>query len=129
MSVNEKLISMIREAGFFFYATTEDGKPRVRPLGYIDNINGKMVIAISTVKAMSKQTLANPEFEICASTSEQWVRFSGKALPLDDAEIIEKMLECPILKGRFTPETVGAFELDLDKAEYFSMAGAYEKLI
>lgn len=125
INVNEEILKVIREAGFFFYATTEDGNPRVRPLGYIDEIGGKLVIAISTTKAMAKQTLAKPDFEICASTPEHWIRVKGTAKVVTDTAVAEKVLECPVFKGRMTIENIGAFELAIDSAEYFTLAGEY----
>lgn len=129
INVNEEILKVIREAGFFFYATTEDGNPRVRPLGYIDEIAGRLVIALSTTKAMAKQTLAKPDFEICASTPEHWIRVKGTASPVKDAETVDKVLECPVFAGRLTAETVGAFELKIDSAEYFTLAGEYSCLM
>lgn len=124
-NVNEKIMKVIREAGFFFYATTENGDPRVRPLGYIDEIGGKLIIAISTTKEMAKQTLKKPDFEICASTPEHWIRVRGTAVPVTDTAVVGKVLECPVFKGRMTIENVGAFELNISKAEYFTLAGEY----
>lgn len=57
MNINEKIIKIIREAGYFFYATTEKGKPRVRPLGYIEEIEGRLVIALSTTKAIDRKSV------------------------------------------------------------------------
>ncbi len=127
MNINEKIIKIIREAGYFFYATTEKGKPRVRPLGYIEEIEGRLVIALSTTKAMAKQTLENPDFEICASTAEHWIRVKGTAWPVRDAATIDRVLECPVFKGRLTAETVGAFEIKVESAEYFTLAGEYSR--
>lgn len=124
INVNEEILRFIHEAGFFFYATTENGFPKVRPLGYIEEIKGKLIVALSTTKAMAKQTLANPYYEACASTQGRWIRFSGKAVPVTDPEVIAKVLECPIL-SKCTPETVGAFELGISNAEYFTLHGDY----
>ncbi len=127
-NLNKKILDFIKETGMFFYATTEEGMPRVRPLGYIEEIKDELIIAISNTKDMAKQTLAKPDFEICASTPEKWLRIKGRAYPVSDKEILSKVLECPIFKGRLTEETVGAFYLELEKVEYFTLFGEYSCL-
>lgn len=49
----------------------------------------------------------------------------GIAKLVTDTAVAEKVLECPIFKGRMTIENIGAFELDIDHAEYFTLAGEY----
>lgn len=124
--MNEKILAFIRECGFFFYATTEGDQPHVRPLGYIDEIDGKLVISISTVKPMAKQTLANPKFEICASTHGKWMRICGKALPITDMAVLNKMYEHPVLhKNAPSAEAVGGFTLEIEHAACWSLAGEH----
>ena len=123
--LNKKILDFLSEAGFFFFATTEDGTPRVRPLLYIEEIKDELIIAISTTKAMAKQIEAKPDFEICASTQERWLRIKGKAQLVTDKEIIAKAMEHPIVKATYTEETIGAHYLVLDSVEYFTLTGEY----
>ncbi|GAA0274543.1 pyridoxamine 5'-phosphate oxidase family protein [Muricomes sp. OA1] len=125
--LNQKILKFISEAGFFFFATTEDGMPRVRPLAYIEEIKDELIIAISTTKAMAKQIDAKPDFEICASTPETWLRIKGTAQSVTDKDVIAKAMECPVVKATYTEETVGARYLVLDSVEYFSLTGEYSR--
>ena len=101
--------------------------PRVRPLAYIEEIKDELIIAISTTKAMAKQIDAKPDFEICASTPETWLRIKGTAQSVTDKDVIAKAMECPVVKATYTEETVGARYLVLDSVEYFSLTGEYSR--
>ena len=62
----EKLLAFLKDAGTFFYASCDGDKPRVRPFGFFMELNGKFYVGMGQQKESYKQTIANPNVELCA---------------------------------------------------------------
>ena len=80
----EKLLAFLKDAGTFFYASCDGDKPRVRPFGFFMELNGKFYVGMGQQKESYKQTIANPNVELCAMNKKmQWIRVRGVAVPDD----------------------------------------------
>ncbi|MDR1952578.1 MAG: pyridoxamine 5'-phosphate oxidase family protein [Elusimicrobiota bacterium] len=101
--MNKKIVEFIKDCGVFYLATTDGDKAKVRPFGFIDEIDGKLYFCTSVKKDVYKQLEKNPNFEIAASSKDcqEWIRVKGKAV-LDSQNIAvkAKIIESsPVIKS------------------------------
>ena len=127
----ERILSFLKDAGYFFYTTCDGDKPRVRPFGVNMEINGKLYVCMGKQKESYKQTLANPNIELCAVNSERkWIRVRGIAVPDDTEETYKTVFErAPMLSRLYNEETgnvLGIFWIKDGYAEIASMSGEFE---
>ena len=88
----EEIFDFIRDCGMFFLATVDGDWPKVRPLGAIDLIDGKLYIFTGKNKETFRQLERNPKAELCACKGDSFVRVCGE-LKLDErAEVVEHMI-------------------------------------
>lgn len=52
--------------GVFYFATVEDGEPRVRPFGFTMVFEDKLYFGAGTHKAAYAQLMKDPHLEVCA---------------------------------------------------------------
>ncbi len=128
----EKMLEFLKDAGVFYYASVDGDKPRVRPFGFFMELNGKFYVAMGKQKESYKQSLANPNIEICAMNKKmQWIRIRGVAVPDDTEETYAKAFEhSPNLKMLYNEQTgnvLGIFWLKDGYAEIADMQGNFEK--
>ena len=83
----------LKEAGVYYLATVDNGKPKVRPFGTIEIFEDKLYIQTGKKKAVYKQILNNPNVEICAFIDGKWIRVSGELVPDDRIEAKKDMLD------------------------------------
>jgi uncharacterized pyridoxamine 5'-phosphate oxidase family protein len=108
----EEIIKFLQDCKVFFLATAEGDQPRVRPMGFVMNYNGKLSFGTNNKKDMFKQMKANPKIEICASSQDgKWLRICGSVAFNPDRAAKEKALEIvPILKNMYSADD-GIFEI------------------
>ncbi len=128
----ERVLSFLKDAGVFFYATVDGDKPRLRPFGLFLELNGKFYFGMGQQKESYKQTIANPNVEICALNKQnQWIRIRGIAVEDKTPETCEKVFAAsPFLKNLYNEQTgnkLGIFWLKDGYAEIADMAGNFEK--
>ena len=128
----EKLLEFLKDAGTFFYASVDGDKPRVRPFGFFMELNGKFYVGMGQQKESYKQTIANPNVEICALNKQnQWIRIRGIAVPDETSETYETVFAAsPFLKTLYNEQTgnvLGIFWLKDGYAEIADMQGNFEK--
>lgn len=100
----EELLAKI--GGVFYFATTENGQPRVRPFGFAMVFEGKLYLGCGTHKAAYPQMLENPYVELCAFNKGTFVRVRGKAVMDDRPEVQAAMYEAgPFLKDTYNEQT------------------------
>ncbi len=127
----EKLLDFLKDAGVFFYASCDGDKPRVRPFGFFMELDGKFYFGMGKQKESYKQTIANPNVEICAlNKKNQWIRIRGIAVPDDSAETMEKVFaHSPMLTHLYNEKTgnvLGNFWMKEGYAEIADMGGNFE---
>lgn len=92
--------------GVFYFATVENGEPRVRPFGFAMVFEDKLYLGCGTHKAAYEQMLKDPHVELCAFNKGAFVRIRGKAVMDDRPEVQAAMYEAgPFLKDTYNEQT------------------------
>lgn len=92
--------------GVFYFATVENGEPRVRPFGFAMVFEDKLYLGCGTHKAAYEQMLKDPHVELCAFNKGTFVRIRGKAVMDDRPEVQAAMYEAgPFLKDTYNEQT------------------------
>jgi uncharacterized pyridoxamine 5'-phosphate oxidase family protein len=97
----------VKKCGFYFIATVDGDKPRVRPFGTIAIFEDKLYIQTSKLKNVAKQLKVNPNIEICAynPTDGEWLRIEATTVADERIEVKRYMLEqYPELKRMYSAE-------------------------
>jgi uncharacterized pyridoxamine 5'-phosphate oxidase family protein len=99
----ERVLAFLNDAGVFFYATTEQGKPRVRPFSFYMEHEGRLYIGMGRHKPCFKQTIENPNIEICALAKDRrWLRIKATAVLDERPELNKKaFVVMPLLEKRY----------------------------
>ncbi|HBP62841.1 MAG TPA: pyridoxamine 5-phosphate oxidase [Desulfosporosinus sp.] len=129
----EEVLKFLKENRTFYFATVDNNKPKVRPLGFFMAYENKLYFGIGKQKQSYQQILANPYIEIStASAKGEWIRISGKVKIDERKETQEKAFETlPMLKKLYNEETgntLGIFYLEEATAEIADMAGGFKKI-
>ncbi|MDR2300466.1 MAG: pyridoxamine 5'-phosphate oxidase family protein [Deltaproteobacteria bacterium] len=111
----------------FYIATVDGATPRVRPMGFIMEHEGKIWFGMGTHKNVYKQLQANPKIEITTTGPDSnWIRVSGEAVFDPRPELFEAAKKAmPELKDIY-PEggpKMGLFSLAKGKALFLNIAG------
>ena len=100
-----EVYELLRQAGTYFLATSEDGQPHVRPFGTADLYQGRLYFLTGKSKAVSRQLHANPRLELCAMAGDRWLRVEGSAVEDDSREARAAILELhPNLQSVYSPD-------------------------
>lgn len=100
-----------------YMATLDGDRPRVRPMGFSMEWEGKPIFATSAGDGVSRQIQENPHFEISATSADmQSVRMSATAKMLDD-ETKAKILEVAPNLQRISADPAGITAWSADDAE------------
>jgi uncharacterized pyridoxamine 5'-phosphate oxidase family protein len=127
----EKVINFLKENPIFYLATVEGDKPKVRPLGFYMEHEGKLYLGIGKHKKSFQQIQKNPNIEICAcSPKGVWIRINGKAV-IDDRPEVEKMAltvmpELQKIYNEKTGRVLGMLYISDASAEIADMSGNFE---
>ena len=125
----KKTFQFLQENKTFYLATTEDGKPRVRPFGLVIEHDGKLWFGTANTKAVYRQLQGNPFVEISTtSPSMEWIRLSGKAVFENNGEVKRKAFELlPMLSNIYQGPDDPVFEVFYlaDAAVTFQSLGNY----
>ncbi|AEF81603.1 pyridoxamine 5'-phosphate oxidase family protein [Leadbettera azotonutricia] len=108
----QEIIQFLNEAKVFYLATAEGDQPRVRPMGFVMEYEGKLCFCTNNKKEMYKQMKANPKIEISACGNEgKTLRIAGSVAFNTSREAKVKALEVnPHLKTMYSPDD-GIFEV------------------
>jgi len=91
--VMKEIVKLLRENASGFLATVDNGRPRVRPFGFMMEEGGKLYFCTNSLKDVYKQLLLVPFVEYAATSKEMvTIRVSGEIMFCDDIEIKEKVL-------------------------------------
>jgi uncharacterized pyridoxamine 5'-phosphate oxidase family protein len=99
----EEALDIISDAGFGFFATTEDDQPRVRPMMPYLSDDGELLLALLDRSRTIAQIKANPKIEVCFVDRKMWYcRISGLAVMSDDIAKKQLVFEnVPMLRQYF----------------------------
>ena len=107
----DQVLEFLKKAGVYYLATTDGDQPRVRPIGFVMEWNGKLAFCTSSQKNMCKQLVTNPKVELCAYDGKSALRICGKAVFVTSPEAQEKAFETmPALKKLYSVGD-GIFEI------------------
>ena len=128
-----KITDFIREAKVFYLATADGQQPKVRPLGFCTEVDGRTLFAVGTQKEVYQQLLKNPQCEIVAVSKDlHWLRYTGKAVFETDPKYGELVFEAyPHLRKIYIAAnaTPAVFHLEEVIAEFRNLAGEVEVTI
>lgn len=104
----EEVLAVLNDKAVIGYlATVDQGKPRVRPWGFMFENNGKLYFCTASTKDVYQQLLVVPYIEYSKTTQNMvWVRINGAIQFDEDLNLREKCFEVsPMLKNIYqTPE-------------------------
>jgi uncharacterized pyridoxamine 5'-phosphate oxidase family protein len=104
----EEVLAILNDRSSIGYlATVDNGKPRVRPWGFMFEENGRLYFCTSSSKDVYKQLMASPFIEFSATNKDMvWVRASGKIQFDENMKQKEKCFEvAPMLRNLYqSPE-------------------------
>jgi uncharacterized pyridoxamine 5'-phosphate oxidase family protein len=108
----DEVLKFLKEAGTFYLATMDGSQPRVRPLGAVCIIEGKLYICTNNTKPMYAQMTANPQIEISATGPDgRWLRLTAEAAADERQKIRQAMLDAlPSLQSMYKADD-GKFEV------------------
>ncbi len=129
-----QILEFLKANPVFYLATVDGDKPRVRPIGFFMEYEGKLYIALGKHKKSYQQILDNPNVEISTtSPKNEWIRITGQAIVDDRPEVIEAVfINRPRLKDLYNEKTglvIAPLYLEHAQAEFFDMTGKYQKVI
>lgn len=128
----KEVLDFLKKAGVYYLATVEGNRPRVRPIGFVMDYDGKLAFCTGNTKDMCKQLTANPKVEIaCYDGEGNTLRISGKAVFATSEETQREALAVmPALSSMYSVGD-GVFEiyyLDDAKAIRSNMNGDRKEL-
>ncbi|HWP95416.1 MAG TPA: pyridoxamine 5'-phosphate oxidase family protein, partial [Syntrophomonadaceae bacterium] len=90
-----EVLSILNDpAAIGYLATVDDGKPRVRPFGFMFEDNGRLYFCTSSTKDVYNQITTVPFIEYSKTRKDfVWVRVSGEIRFDDDIKRKERILE------------------------------------
>lgn len=112
----------------YYLATVDGNQPKVRPLAFCEDVDGKVEFAVGDYKRVYKQLQANSLCEIVGFAPEykKWIRYTGRAVFETDPEINElPFKEYPALRGFYEKLCAkpALFHLVDAKCEILGMTG------
>ncbi|MCQ2078809.1 MAG: pyridoxamine 5'-phosphate oxidase family protein [archaeon] len=84
LSPMETVEAYLDDAKTFVLATSDNGQPRMRVLGFKCVVDGRIFFAVGTFKDVYKQLVAEPRCEILADVGMEVLRWDGKAVFYED---------------------------------------------
>ena len=97
----EQVLNLLKEDGYGFLATVDNGKPRVRPFGFMFEEEGKLYFCTNNQKDVYKQLMVLPYIEYSRTSKDMvTVRISGNVTFTQDIDKKEKALDSSELVRR-----------------------------
>ncbi len=80
------VVDFVQSAGVFYIATSENDKPNIRPMMYIENIDNKAYIVMSKKEGLYKELQNNNKIAITtAMIEDKWIRIFAN-VEFDESE-------------------------------------------
>lgn len=103
----KEIIKILNENVNGYMATVDDGKPRVRPIGFMLEDEGKLYFCTNSMKDVYRQLKTTPYVEYSVTTKDMvTLRVSGEIKFSEDIAIKEKVLNVykPVKRGYKSPD-------------------------
>jgi len=114
----EEVQKFLKDCGVYFLATLDGDKPRVRPFGTAEILEGHLYVQTGKNKNVFKQIEKNNEVELSAFKDGKWIRVSGKLVLDDRIEAKKDMLDKnPMLRGMYDENDSNTAVLYFEKAQ------------
>ena len=129
----EEVVKFLTENRSGFMSSVDNGKPRVRPFGFMFEEKGKFYFCTATTKDVYKQLKAVPFVEFCCANKELnvWLRLTGSITFTNDMKIKERIFgAAPMLKDVYkSPDNpiFTAFYVEKGTATIWSYSGPPKK--
>ena len=121
----DEIIEFINANKTAYFATVDDGKPRVRAMGMYKADETGIYFQSWTMKDVHKQLVKNPEVELCYNGKGAQVRISGQMEIIDDLEKKKEVVEQrPFMKPTVEEhgyDVVALYRLKNAKAHVWTM--------
>jgi uncharacterized pyridoxamine 5'-phosphate oxidase family protein len=89
----EQILKIIKENGYGYLATVDNGKPRVRPFGFMFEEEGKLYFCTNSMKDVYKQLIELPYVEFSTTSKDMViVRITGEIIFSEELDKKEKVL-------------------------------------
>ncbi|MHB8064690.1 MAG: pyridoxamine 5'-phosphate oxidase family protein [Ruminiclostridium sp.] len=89
----EEIFNILKENGYGFLATVDNGKPRVRPFGFMFQEEGKLYFCTNSMKDVYKQLIELPYVEYSSTSKDMvTVRITGEIIFSEEMDKKEKVL-------------------------------------
>ncbi len=102
------VVDFLKASGVQYFSTVgSDGKPKVRPFGFMLEEGGRIYYCTSNRKNVFREMEKQPWVELCALGAENsWMRLSGRAVFVQDLALKARVQEAsPMVKGLYgTPD-------------------------
>ncbi len=100
----QEVCQFLKDAGFYFIATDDNGQPRVRPFGTAHIFEDKLYIQTGRKKDFYRQLTENPQAEICAFHKGVTLRVAATFVTDDRIEAEKSLLDAyPPLQKNYQP--------------------------
>lgn len=109
-----EVINFLKENPIQYLATVGlDNKPKVRPVQFMIEDNGKIYFCTINEKPVYKELKKTGDLELTSPSPEfVWIRISGKAKFTDDLKIKQKVINSSeLVKGLYETENNPTFEV------------------
>ncbi len=128
----KRVLEFLRSSRVFYLATVDGDQPRVRPLGFFMEFEGRLYLGVGTHKNVYRQVRENPKIEVCAvGGMGEWMRITATAVIDQRQEVVDYSLESmPSLREIYnekTGYTIGTFYLKNAEAVFYDMKGGCER--
>lgn len=128
----KEVLQFIQANKVFFLATVDGDRPKLRPLGFVMEYEGKIYFGVGQQKEVYRQMEANPKVQICSVAQDgHWLRLSGKAVFDMRPEVFEAAVKVlPVLGEMYSPalgNKLGTFYLTEAQGLIYDMAGNIEE--
>lgn len=128
----KEVLQFIKANKIFYLATVDGDRPKLRPLGFIMEYEGKIYFGVGRHKEVYRQMEAQPNVQICSTSQDgHWLRLSGRAVFDLRPEVFEAAVKAlPMLADMYSPASgnkLGTFYLTEAQALLYDMAGNVEE--
>ena len=128
----QRVSDFLTKAGVFYLSTVNGNVPKWRPLGFHMLVDDVIYFGVGDFKEVYRQLEANPMTEVVATVENDFIRYYGKAVFVDDEALVEKAFEVlPMMKMIYNEENgfkLRLFKLTDATVEFRDMMKVVEKV-